>query len=57
MHIAQIIIKIDINYVCLSRSNKDIPNYHFLEKIWYYKNSNYTGLVTISQKEHDSILV
>ena len=50
----------DSKYLYVSRAlyyGKDIPNYHFLEKMWYYRNSNYTGLVTTSQKEHDSILV
>lgn len=50
----------DSKYLYVSRAlyyDKDIPNYHFLEKMWYYRNSNYTGLVTTSQKEHDSILV
>ena len=50
----------DLKYIYGSRAlyyGKDIPNYHFLEKMWYYRNSNYTGLVTTSQKEHDSILV
>lgn len=31
--------------------DNDLPYYHYLEKINYYKNSNYTGLVTSSSNE------